>query len=333
MQLCHFARHHDVTATAENFTNVLECVDQPMRSFIKDVRARRTLDGFECTAAIAAFSRQKTTEAKGIRGQAAGYEGGKKGRRPGNRHNRQVMADGERNQAEAGVRNSRHAGVRDQRDAGALLHFLHQFGGPRHLIMFVVTDGAGGDAVMIQQFLGLARVFACDHINFFEHANGAKSNVLEIADGCGDQIERRTDARGIRGSNQGKIRAFAYRLFVLRWLFCGLHARSLPPAAGVTFEPLWQSTFTRSLRFWWFLFFWRLPLAWRLLRGWWRRRRLAQIRSGRTGEYLAQKRQGHGRSENDAIVFLPDLQAVEELFHVGVGAMSPNRGLGTVSHR
>jgi hypothetical protein len=45
------------------------------------------------------------------------------------------------------------------------------------------------DLEMIQEFEGVAGVFAGDLLNFFENAQSAEGDVFEVADGSGDQIE------------------------------------------------------------------------------------------------------------------------------------------------
>ena len=117
-------------------------------------------------------------------------------RRAGDRNDRHVMADGERDQAKAGVGDAGHAGVGDERDFGAAFEVDDQFGGLGHLVVFVVADGARLDTVVGEKFLRLARVFAGDQVNFFEHAQGAEGDVFEIADGRGDQVESRAGAEG-----------------------------------------------------------------------------------------------------------------------------------------
>ena len=113
-----------------------------------------------------------------------------------------MMPDGERNQAESGVGDAGHARVGDQCDLGSAFEIDDKFGGLGHLVVLVVADGARLDAVMAEEFQGLARVFAGDQVNFLEHAQGAQGDVFEIADGRGDEIERRaSDGRASLGTD------------------------------------------------------------------------------------------------------------------------------------
>ena len=53
----------------------------------------------------------------------------------------------------------------------------------------MITEGRGGDPVVIQELLCLASVFARDPINALQHAQGTQRNILEVADRSGDQVE------------------------------------------------------------------------------------------------------------------------------------------------
>ncbi len=57
--------------------------------------------------------------------------------------------------------------------------------------MHVIADGRGFDFEVIQELLGLARVFAGDAVGLAQDAEGAEGDVFEIADGSGDQVETR----------------------------------------------------------------------------------------------------------------------------------------------
>ena len=60
-----------------------------------------------------------------------------------------MMPDGERDEAETGVGNAGHAGVSHQSHACTLLEIDNKLGGTSHLVVFVVADAAGSDAVVI----------------------------------------------------------------------------------------------------------------------------------------------------------------------------------------
>src|SRR5581483_6021630 len=57
--------------------------------------------------------------------------------------------------------------------------------------MLVITDGGLGDAVVVQEYLGLARVLAGYEVNRFQGIERAQGDVAEVADRCADQIKSR----------------------------------------------------------------------------------------------------------------------------------------------
>ncbi len=107
------------------------------------------------------------------------------------------MPDGERDEAETGVRNAGHARVSHQSHARTLLEIDDQLGGTSHLVVFVVADAAGSDAVVIQELLRLASIFTGDQVNFFEHAQRTQRDVFQISDrGC-DEIKYRAGSESV----------------------------------------------------------------------------------------------------------------------------------------
>ncbi len=118
------------------------------------------------------------------------HQGGEERRCSRNRNDRHLVANGQSDQPESGVGNSGHAGVGYKRDPRAAFEIDHQLRCFRHFVVLVVTDGAGRDPVMIEKLLGLARVFTGDQVDAFQHAQGAQGDVLEVADGRGNEVER-----------------------------------------------------------------------------------------------------------------------------------------------
>ena len=102
-----------------------------------------------------------------------------------------MVPDGERNQPKARVGDTRHARIRHQRHARAAFEIEHQLRSAGQFIVFVVADGSGGDAVVIQQLLRLPGVFAGDLVGFLEHPHRPQGDVFEVANGRGHQVESR----------------------------------------------------------------------------------------------------------------------------------------------
>jgi hypothetical protein len=63
--------------------------------------------------------------------------------------------------------------------------------------VLVIADKRLLDFVMGEELLRVAGVFAGDLVGFLEDAEGAESNVLQIADGRADKIEAASDVRGL----------------------------------------------------------------------------------------------------------------------------------------
>jgi hypothetical protein len=55
--------------------------------------------------------------------------------------------------------------------------------------VFVVAEQVGLNAVVIEQPSGGAGIFAGDPVGFFQEADGAVGDVLEVADGRRDYVE------------------------------------------------------------------------------------------------------------------------------------------------
>ena len=57
------------------------------------------------------------------------------------------------------------------------------------LVVLVAADGGGCDLEVVEQLLRLAGVFAGDAVGALENIEGAQSDVAEVADGRGDEVE------------------------------------------------------------------------------------------------------------------------------------------------
>ena len=54
----------------------------------------------------------------------------------------------------------------------------------------MITSNLGFDAVMVQEFSGVPRVFAGNDVNFAQHSQRAMSDVFQVANGRGNDVER-----------------------------------------------------------------------------------------------------------------------------------------------
>ena len=56
--------------------------------------------------------------------------------------------------------------------------------------MGVVADERRADAEVAQELPGVAGVFRGDEVHLFQHPEGPQGDVLQVADGRGDDVER-----------------------------------------------------------------------------------------------------------------------------------------------
>ena len=188
VQLRHFARDAG-TAIAENLPGVGNTLRDPLRSFVKDDGALLDAQAFEGAAPFAAARRQETDEEKFFVGQARGGKGSEQRRRAGNRNDRNMMPQSERDEAVAGVGHERHSRVAHQRDLRALLERNYQLRRAGQLIVFVIADERLVNVVVGKELERMARIFAGDFIDFLQDAQRPQGDVFEIADGRADKIK------------------------------------------------------------------------------------------------------------------------------------------------
>ena len=174
---------------AENGGSVGDGVGDAVGRLVEDESAVFDAKAFEGALAFAGTSRKKTEKQELVVRKAGGREGGEERGGTGNGDDRDAMANGESDQAMAGIGDEGHASITDQCNGGTFFHGEHEFGSAGEFVMLVVADERLMDLEMIQEFEGVAGVFAGDLLNFFENAQGAEGDVFEVADGSGDQIE------------------------------------------------------------------------------------------------------------------------------------------------
>src|SRR6266849_3793661 len=107
----------------------------------------------------------------------------------------------------ARIRNQRHPRVAYQRDFRALLQRDDQLRRARDFIVLVVADERLVNVIVSQELLRVARIFAGDLIRFFQYAQRAQGDVLEVADGRSDKVQ--TAARNMRRTRRRVLRAHA----------------------------------------------------------------------------------------------------------------------------
>jgi len=188
-------------AVAEDFEGIGDGFGDAMRSFVKDEGAVFDAEAFERSAAFASAGREEADEEEFFVRQAGGGERGKKCRRAGDGDDGDLVARTKGDESIARIADEGHACVTDEGDFGALLHGDDEFGGAGHFVVLVIGHQRFADFVMGEEFLSVARVFAGDLVGFLENAEGAKSDVLEIADRGADKVEAAGSGRDEHGAS------------------------------------------------------------------------------------------------------------------------------------
>lgn len=60
---------------------------------------------------------------------------------------------------------------------------------PLPLVVLVATEGRGADGKVLQQLAGVAGVLCKDEVHALQDAHGPEAHVLQVADGCSDDIQ------------------------------------------------------------------------------------------------------------------------------------------------
>jgi putative FmdB family regulatory protein len=191
---------------AENLAGVGDGFGDAVRRFVENERAVFDAQAFERAASLPAAGRKETDEEKFFVRQARSGKGSQQCGWAGDRYDGNVVAEAESDQAMARVGDEWHSGVADESDFRALFQREHQFGRPGQFVVFVVADERFVNVVVGEELLGVARILARDLVYFLEDAQGAKRDVLEIADRRSDKIEA---AGGAGRIGRGSLRVHA----------------------------------------------------------------------------------------------------------------------------
>ena len=79
--------------------------------------------------------------------------------------------------------------IAHQRHLRPLLQLDYEFRRARDFVVLVIAHQLFLNVEMRKKLHRLARVFAGDQVGFFQNAQCAQRNILEVADRCGDHIE------------------------------------------------------------------------------------------------------------------------------------------------
>ena len=176
-------------AVTENRGGVGDGIGDPMRSFVKNQGAIFDAKALEGTLALTAAGREETEKEKFFIGETGCGKGGEESRRPGDGDDGDMVADSEGDEAVARVGNQGHASITDEGDVRTLFHGEDEFRGAREFVVLVIADQRLVNVEVIQKFQGVAGVLAGNLVDLFEDAEGTKSDVFEVADGCSNEVQ------------------------------------------------------------------------------------------------------------------------------------------------
>ena len=98
----------------------------------------------------------------------------------------------------AGIRNAGHSCIGDDGDVFAVAHALEELGNAADLVVLVERDERFLDAVVLEQWRGMAGVLAGDAVGLEQGLQGAQGDVIPMADGRRDEREAGAWCCGIR---------------------------------------------------------------------------------------------------------------------------------------
>ena len=178
-----------MTFTTEQFEHVFEAFQQPVRRFVEHPGALLASQRLQALAAAMGLGRQEAFETEPVRGQTGGAEGGDQGAGAGDRGHQHTGFAGLAYQMKARIGNQRCARIGDQRHILARQQTLHQSGTLVPFVVIMTGGGRGGDTEVLQQASAVPGVFGGDQADRAQHLEGARGDVLQIADRRGDNVK------------------------------------------------------------------------------------------------------------------------------------------------
>ena len=183
------ARQHHF-ALRENGVEFAQQFFDAIRRFIEHQRADDSLERFQFVPPLAGFVRQKTDEVEFVRRQATGGERRDQCARPRHRFDAEARRNRRLDYTFAGIADAGTAGIRDQRDFFAAPETFDDFLAASGFVELKIAEQRFGDAEMLQQSPGVARVLGGGDVALAQHAQRAQRDVLEVANGRGDEVKR-----------------------------------------------------------------------------------------------------------------------------------------------
>ena len=143
------------------------------------------------------YAPRKPTKRNGKGGRPLADNGGRDRRRAGQRGDSDSRRERCPDEREPGVADERRARIGHQRDVVPGPQARHQLGGTAVLVVGVVRERPGGDAVVPGERGEMARVLGCDDGDVLQQVAGADRQVVRIPDRDRDEAQGSAHAASI----------------------------------------------------------------------------------------------------------------------------------------
>ena len=163
-----------------------ECFEDTVRGFEVDAGLASCGGGLEFGGAAPAFDRQESAEKKPVAREARTHEGGEDGRWPREHADSESSLDTSADEPVAGVGDAGHSGIRDQSDMASACNAICDILAAEGFIVSVQAEEGFLYAEMLQKKPTVSRVLGGDEVGGPENLDGAKGDILPIADGRGN---------------------------------------------------------------------------------------------------------------------------------------------------
>lgn len=180
-----FARDADGAVGADRI-ECGECFEYSVRGLEVDAGLASCGGSLEFGGSAATFHGEETSEKKPVAREARTHKGGKNGGGAWEHAHSESSFDTRADEPVAGVRNARHSSIRDERDMGSASYPICDILAPEGFVVSVQAEEGLLYAEMLKKKPAVPCVLGGDEVGGFENLDGAKGDILPIADGCGN---------------------------------------------------------------------------------------------------------------------------------------------------
>src|SRR5574341_1195116 len=196
-------------AVAEHLKHVFHGCDDAVGGLIEDKGPLLRCKLFEFFDPRRVSVREKALEYETVSGQAGDREGGNGRGCAGDGDDGNALMHGEIDRKIPGVRNARRARIGHEGDAFSVKQPRDEHGSFFFLVVIVVACERRMDVIPGEELLSMARILGRDTVRFLQNAHRPEGDVLQVADGGGDDVEssglhKRVQGPGSRGRGDQK---------------------------------------------------------------------------------------------------------------------------------